>query len=109
MLGDDHADDSIAAPAGFVFFQPPLEHCERRRGGLHLRVGDGAPVRGSARLGGRMVGLGFGDVGARRRRVRAAWSSACERRYRCAQVWRFGVSCASIYGQARDFALRSRG
>ena len=68
-LGDDHADDAIGRRAQRRLVQPPLQHRERGRGGLDLRVGNGALLLSRPGFRGRMVGFGFGDVGARGRHV----------------------------------------
>jgi D-alanine-D-alanine ligase-like ATP-grasp enzyme len=45
-LGDDHADDAVGRRPQRGLVQPPLEHRERGRRGLDLRVGDGALLPG---------------------------------------------------------------
>ena len=64
LRGDD-ADDTVGGRMQDHLVKTALEHDHRRRGGLHLRVGDRALLPGRARHGRIVIRLRLRDIGTR--------------------------------------------
>ena len=104
-LGDDHADNAVGRRPQDGLVEPPLEHRERGRRRLDLRVRDGTLLFRRPGDCGVVVGLRLGDVGACARHVVLR---LVERLLRGGLAARQGrsvrLSCCSAYS-SRDFAL----